>query len=92
VLSADRELHSEPLQVTVVGPREDPRCRELLRAALAHPVAYMRVELWDRRDGPLPRPDVDYPLLDSPAAFVCREGRCSAPLGSPSELARRLSR
>jgi hypothetical protein len=91
VLLADRELHAEPLHVTVVGPRDDPRSRELLRAALAHPVAYKRVELWDRRDGPLPRPDVDYPQLAAPAAFVCREGRCSAPLASVPDLTARLS-
>ncbi len=91
VLLADHEQRGEPLHVTVVGRRNDPRARELLRIALAHPVAFKRVELWDRRDGPLPRPDVDYPVLDFPAAFVCRDGRCSPPLASPSELDRRLS-
>lgn len=90
-LLADHELRAEPLHVTVVGAREDQRSRELLRAALRHPVAFKRVELWDRRDGPLPKPDVDYPVLPSPAAFVCRGGRCSAPIVGAEALAARLS-
>jgi uncharacterized protein len=70
----------------------DPRSRELLRTALGHPDAFKRVELWDRRDGPLPRPDVDYPSPEAPTAFVCRDGRCSAPLLTAVALSDRMSR
>ena len=90
VLLAERELTSDPIHVTVVGPREDPAARALLAAALADPAAYKRVELWDRREGPLPHMDVTYPTLGRAAAFVCVEGRCSAPAYSADELRRRL--
>jgi uncharacterized protein YyaL (SSP411 family) len=90
VLLADRELRTEPLHVTVVGRRDDPATQSLLRAALAEPAAYKRVELWDKAEGALPRADVTYPELAVAAAFVCTEGRCSAPARSPEELRRRL--
>jgi uncharacterized protein len=90
VLLAERELRSEPTHVTVVGAREDPAARALLAAALADPAAYKRVELWDRREGPLPHMDVTYPTLGRAAAFVCVEGRCSPPAYSADELRRRL--
>ncbi len=92
VLLADLELRTEPLHVTVVGPRDDAGTQSLLRAAAAIPVAYKRVELLDAREGPLPRSDVTYPRLGRPAAFVCTEGRCSAPSFTADELASRLRR
>jgi hypothetical protein len=92
VLLADQELAADPLHVTVVGPRDDPASRALLKAALADPSAYKRVELWDRRDGPLPHLDVEYPKLARVAAFVCGEGRCSAPSYTPEELQGRIER
>jgi hypothetical protein len=48
--------------------------------------AYKRVELVDRRDGPLLNSDVEYPSLPFPAAFLCTAGRCSAPARTPAEL------
>lgn len=92
VLLADLELRTEPLHVTVVGPRDDAGTQSLLRAAAAIPAPYKRVELLDAREGPLPRSDVTYPRLSRPAAFVCTEGRCSAPAFSANELASRLKR
>jgi uncharacterized protein YyaL (SSP411 family) len=92
VLLADLELRTDPLHVTVVGPRDDSRSQALRSAALAEPSAYRRVELWDRREGPLPRDDVSYPRLAEPAVFVCTAGRCSAPARTPEELRSRLAR
>ena len=91
-LLVDDDLRRAPLHVTIVGPRDDPRSRELVRTALAHPDAFKRVELWDRRDGPLPRTDVDYPSPEAPTAFVCRDGRCSAPLLTAAALSDRMSK
>ncbi len=91
LLLAD-ELSREPWHLTVVGPRDDPATRELLRVARTLGGAYARVELWDRREGPLPRADVSYPDLRRPAAFVCSANRCSAPASTPDELRRRFER
>jgi len=92
VLLADLELRTEPLHVTVVGGRHETATQTLLRAAAALPFAYKRVELLDEREGPLPRAHVTYPRLGRPAAFVCTEGRCSAPSFTAEELASRLKR
>jgi uncharacterized protein YyaL (SSP411 family) len=92
VLLADLELRTDPLHVTVVGPRTDPATQSLLRAANAIPAAYKRVELLDAQEGPLPRSDVSYPRLGRPAAFVCTESRCSAPSFTADELASRVAR
>jgi uncharacterized protein YyaL (SSP411 family) len=90
VLLADMEMRAEPLHLTVVGGKDDPASRALLAAALAEPSAYKRVELWDKRDGPLRHPDVAYPELKRAAAFLCTEGRCSAPAFTTEELRARL--
>jgi len=80
ILLADREQGSEPGHITVIGPKEDPSTKALLTAALSYPSTYKRIEVWDRKEGPLPNPDVDYPEMKKPAAFTCVEGRCSAPV------------
>jgi uncharacterized protein len=90
VLLVDRELRTEPLHVTVVGPKDDPVARALLLAALKEPSSYKRVELWDRRDGPLPYQDVEFPSLKTPAAYLCSQGRCSRPARTPEELQAKL--
>jgi uncharacterized protein YyaL (SSP411 family) len=92
VLLADRELASEPLHVTIVGAKDDPQAQRLLLTALADPASYKRVELWDRRDGPLPNSDVEYPTLAKAAAFVCTSNRCSVPATTPEQLAARLAK
>ena len=91
-LLADQELWTEPMHVTVVGPKDDPHTRALLRSALTQAAAYKRVELWDRRDGPLPNADVEYPPVPSPAAFLCADGRCSTPAFGVDQLQERFAR
>lgn len=92
VLMAADEFAAEPLHVTVVGRADDDLAQALLLAARAEPRAFKRVELWDRRTGPLPRADVSYPELTRSAAFVCSAGRCSAPAFTPEALRVQLVR
>ena len=92
VLLADSELSSTPPHLTVVGRREDAGARLLLAAAVSDPAAYKRVELWDRSEGALPNLDVEFPELDTAAAFVCTNGRCSLPAFTPEELRTRIAR
>ena len=87
VLLAEDELRNEPVHVTIVGAKDDPRSAALYRAALAYPLVNKRAEWWDKREGKLANPDVDYPdFPDGPAAFACTSTFCSYPVTEPGEI------
>jgi uncharacterized protein len=91
VLLAEDELRNEPVHVTIVGAKDDPRSAALYRAALAYPLVNKRAEWWDKREGKLVNPDVDYPdFPDGPAAFACTSTFCSYPVTQPGEIAGQL--
>jgi uncharacterized protein YyaL (SSP411 family) len=93
VLQAEAEMVQEPVHLTVVGAKDDPRAAALVRAGLAYPLQHKRVEWWDKREGPLPHPDVNYPdYPGGPAAFACTRNFCSLPVTDPSAVARQLDR
>ena len=93
VLLADEELSNEPVHVTVVGPKDDPRSAALYAAALAYPLAYKRAEWWDKREGKLTNADVDYPdFPDGPAAFACTRNFCSLPVTDAPAIPAQLDR
>lgn len=79
VITAD-ELSSDPLHITVVGHKDDPLAKRLFSAGLRYPCAYKRIEWWDKREGPMPNPDVTYPTMERSAAFICTNQRCSLPI------------
>ena len=87
ILLANQELGVPPLHLTVVSAKGDSRGKKLFGAAIAQPSTYKRVEWWDRLEGPLPNPDVEYPELDGAAAFVCTDRSCSAPITDPAKIA-----
>ena len=91
VLLAEDELRNEPVHVTIVGAKDDPRAAALYKAALAYPLPNKRAEWWDKREGKLANPDVDYPdFPDGPAAFACTSTFCSYPVTEPREIAGQL--
>lgn len=91
ILLADRELREDPTHLTVIGAHDGPAAAALFAAALKTPAGYLRAEWWDRRQGPLPNPDVLYPELPRASAFVCAERRCSRPVFEPAAIARVLA-
>jgi uncharacterized protein YyaL (SSP411 family) len=91
-LLADRELAREPAHVTIVGAKDDPAAQALYASARQYPTRYLRIEWLDRREGPLPAADVEYPELTEAAAFACANGACSLPVFSPNEIARIVSK
>jgi hypothetical protein len=92
LLLAIEELRAEPLHITVVGSRTDPVALSLRAEALRAPVSYKLVEFWGRSEGPPPRGESIFPELGRPAAYLCANGACSAPLPDAAALARRLSK
>ena len=91
VLLADHELSGDPIHITVVGGKSDPAALALHSAALAFPAHYLQVDWWDRREGPLPDPEVRYPQLARAAAFACTGNSCSLPVFDPAQVARTVS-
>ena len=53
VLLAEDELRNEPVHITIVGAKDDPRSVALFKAALAYPLVNKRAEWWDKREGKL---------------------------------------
>lgn len=92
LILADRELTSEPIHIAVVGPKEDPVAKTLHTVALAYPESYLRVDWWDRSEGPLPNPDVTYPTLAKAAAFACSGNACSLPVFAPDKVTAAVDR
>lgn len=90
--AAAHELANEPPHFTVVGPKKNLKSKELFLAAIQYPVFYKRVEWWDKKEGPMPNPDVRYPELQKPAAFACAFGRCSLPVFDPAQLPEALKK
>jgi len=86
VLLADRELANAPIHITVVGGKGDPEAQRLHAAALAFPAGYLQVDWWDRAEGPLPNPEIQYPQLKRAAAFACTQSTCSTPVYEPGEI------
>ncbi len=87
-LLADRELGREPAHVTIVGAKDDPEAQALYAAARTYPTRYLRIEWFDRREGPLPAADVEYPEMPQAAAFACANGACSIPVFEASAVHR----
>ncbi len=87
ILLADSELRTDPVHITVVGGKRDENAAVLYRAALNYPAGYRRIEWWDRAQGKLPNPDVAYPKLAKPAAFICSNKVCSSPIYRAEEIA-----
>ncbi len=85
-LLADRELLREPAHVTIVGAKDDPAAQALYAAARTYPTRYLRIEWLDRREGPLPAADIDYPEMPEAAAFACANGACSVPVFTVAEV------
>ena len=85
-LLADEEAGVTPLHITIVGHKDDAVAQALHAAALAYPADYRQIDWWDKREGPLPNPEVTYPELPRAAAFICTGNTCSSPIYAAGDL------
>jgi len=92
ILLAAFEAANDPLHLTIVGAKNDPQAAKLFAAATSYPAVYRRVEWWDRREGNLPNPDVQYPELPQAAAFICTDSTCSLPIFDAAQIRREVVR
>ena len=86
ILLADREVFAAPIHITIVGGKSDPAARALHAAALRYPSDYLQIDWWDRDEGQLPNPEIQYPQLDRAAAFACSASACSMPVFDSAEI------
>ncbi|MCH9806196.1 MAG: DUF255 domain-containing protein [Alphaproteobacteria bacterium] len=87
-----REIDNEPVHITIVGHKGDPRAKALHAEARKYPAIYKRLDWWDKREGPLTNPDVTYPEMDRAAGFACSQRICSLPAFSAGELRAAIDR
>lgn len=92
VLLANFWINNEPAHVTVVGHKDDKAAQALDTAARRYPADYMLLEWWDKREGALPNPAINYPDLGKPAAFACANQSCSLPVFEPGKVAGAVDR
>jgi hypothetical protein len=81
----DRFLR-RPLLITVVGENEDPKRRELVRAARRTYAPNKTVQAVDPRWEPNRLERLGYPTEPAPAAYVCLGTLCARPTADPLEL------
>jgi uncharacterized protein YyaL (SSP411 family) len=92
LVQADEENNNDPAHITIVGRKDDPAAQKLFADAIKYPLAYKRVEWWDKREGAMPNPDVTYPELDKAAAFACANQSCSLPVFEGKDIAPAVKR
>lgn len=85
LLLADRELSSDPVQITVIGERRHERAQRLFAAALQGAARYRHIRWLSPKDSE------KYPSQPAPAAYLCADGTCSPPILKPRELVRALA-
>lgn len=84
--SAALEISRDPAHLTIVGARDDGRTRALFAAALADAAPNRVVVLHDPAEGAPRNPDLGFPALGKPAAFLCGQGTCRGPFADPATL------
>ena len=89
-LLALAEAQGDPLHVVVVGSRTDDVARELFQTALAEPIYQKQIEWLDPAQTPALA--AAYPKLGRPAAYLCAQQACSAPVFSSADLSKLLAR
>jgi len=86
VLLVAHELANDPVHITIVGGKQDSQSQGLYKQALRYPGSYRRIEWWDKKEGAMPNPDVQYPALPRAAAFACANQRCSLPVFDKKDI------
>jgi uncharacterized protein len=92
ILLAAFESANDPLHITIVGGKDDAAAAALFQSAIRYAAVYRRVEWWDRREGKMPNPDVQYPQLSRPAAFICTDSTCSLPIFDAAKVTAEVER
>jgi uncharacterized protein YyaL (SSP411 family) len=92
-LAVTEALLTGPAEIAIVGPDDDPRTGDLLRAALhAAPPGAVFARGPGSGESPVPLLNGRPLVSGAPAAYVCQGFTCLAPVTTPAELREALSR
>jgi uncharacterized protein YyaL (SSP411 family) len=91
-LLAQNEAQSDPMHVVILGSHHDPTARDLFFTALAAPLNYKQIEWLDPSDPAQADAMKLYPHPGKPAAFLCANQTCSAPVFTRVALQKLLNR
>jgi len=86
ILLCDYEFTHNPIHLTVNGDSKKSRTKELQRTALDNAPWYARIDFLNLNKKKAYNPDVQYPKLTKPAAFICTDARCSFALETTKEF------
>ena len=99
-LAAAEAIMAGPAEIAIIGPADDPRTAELHRTALRAAPSGAVLALGNGRGaGDEHGGEASAPLLagrglvgGAPAAYVCRQFTCQAPVTTPEQLEQVLAR
>jgi uncharacterized protein YyaL (SSP411 family) len=91
-LLAQSEAQGDPMHVVVLGARSDATARDLFLTAIAVPIYYKQIEWIDPDDNEQAGSLKNYPHPGKPAAFLCANQTCSAPVFTRADLEKLLRR
>ena len=80
------EYLDHPVQVTIIGPKEDARTLALHNEGLRFFLPWKVIQVLDPETDPLQLGPITYSPAEEPLAYGCREGACSPPMRTPAEL------
>lgn len=85
------EAHAAgPVEIAIIGGRDDERTRALHRTALMSPAPGAVVSVGEPGAEGVPLLEGREPVDGAPAAYVCRMFACRLPVTTPAELTREL--
>jgi uncharacterized protein YyaL (SSP411 family) len=91
-LLAQSEAQGDPMHVVVLGARGDATARSLFLTAIAVPIYYKQIEWINPDDKAQAAALKNYPHPGKPAAFLCANQTCSAPVFTRTDLEKLLRR
>ena len=85
LLLANLRMTTEPLQIIIVGSKNNTMAKQLHSAALAYPSFYVRIEWYDNQKA-LSNAGKKFLTSHKPAAYVCVNFHCSFAIFTPQQL------
>ena len=87
-----RLFSSYPDQIVIVGDLKDKTAQMLQLKAMQYYDPNKVVIFLDKNSRPLKVGEIEFPEMDKPAIFACRQSLCSSPIFDPTKAAEKLKK